>query len=67
MVPRTGSSTMATGYMYNREDGRFFATLRMTGFATVISEMCRWQVGTNSYTEEAGVWFTELERMAICN
>ena len=41
MGPRTRSSTMATRYTYNREDGRFFAALRMTCAVMSISEMCR--------------------------
>ena len=37
----------------NREDGRFFAALRMTGFAITIVEMYRTSAGTYCQSEEA--------------
>ena len=37
----------------NREDGRFFAALRMTCFAMTIGEICLPGIGTNCHPEEA--------------
>jgi hypothetical protein len=41
MHPRTDSSSMGTCYTSHREDGRFFAALRMTCFAITITETFR--------------------------
>ena len=46
LYPRTVSSTESKYYTYNREDGRFFASLRITSSAVTVREICRLRVGS---------------------
>ncbi len=53
MCPRTGSSAKGIRPASSREDGRFFAALRMTCYALAFSEMCRSRLRQYCHHEEA--------------